>query len=83
MVVIDLKIFSGEGHTSAFWQKEMADELWSNHILPIDGLCAHARIPAMRKTVQRKLQDKEFHLLGPVPLHGFCPADLPGNGFAK
>jgi hypothetical protein len=27
-------IISGEGHTSAFWQKELADELWSNHILP-------------------------------------------------
>jgi len=72
-------IISGEGHTSAFWQKEMADELWSNHILPIDGLCSHARISVMRKTLQWKLQDKDFHLLGPIPLHGLCPVDLPGK----
>jgi cell division protein FtsL len=58
MVVIDLKIFSGEGHTSAFRQKEMADELWSNYILPIDGLCAHARIQAMRKTLQLRIPVK-------------------------
>ena len=79
MVEIDLKIYSGEGHTSAFWQKEMADELWSYHILPIDGFCSHERFPAMRKMLQWKLQDKEFHLLGPVSLHGLCPADLPGE----
>jgi hypothetical protein len=79
MVEIDLKIYSGEGHTSAFWQKEMADELWSYHILPIDRFCSHERFPAMRKTLQWKLQDKEFHLLGPVSLHGLCPVDLPGE----
>jgi len=79
MGVIDLKMFSGRGHTSAFRQKEMADELRSNYILPIDGLCPHARIQAMRKTLQRQLQDKELHLLGSVSLYGLCPADLPGE----
>ena len=38
----------------------MADELWLYHTLPIDGLCSHAQISAMRKTVQQKLQDKEL-----------------------
>jgi hypothetical protein len=36
----------------------MADELWSNYILPIDGLCAHARIQAMRKTLQLRIPVK-------------------------
>jgi len=79
MVVIDLKIFSEEGHTSASLQKEMADELWSNHVLPIDGLCTYPRFSPMRETLQRQLQDQELLLLGPVPLHGLCPADLPGK----
>lgn len=79
MVVIDLKIIFREGQTSAFRQKEMTYELWSYHILPIDGLCVHPRFPAMRETLQRKLQDKKFHLLGPVSLHGLCLADLPGK----
>lgn len=36
MVVIDLKIFSEEGHTSASQQKEMADELWK---MVKNGVC--------------------------------------------
>ncbi len=68
MVVIDLKLISGEGHSSASCQKEMADELWSNHVLPIDGLCAYPRFSPMRKTLQRQLQDQELLLLGPVLL---------------
>jgi hypothetical protein len=53
-------IISGEGHTSAFWQKEMADELWSNHILPIDGLCSHARISVMRERYNGNYKIKIF-----------------------
>ncbi len=74
MVVIDLKIFSGGGHTSASLQKEMADELWSYHVLPVDGLRSCSRFPTVRKALQRQLQDQELLLLGPVPLHGLCPA---------
>jgi len=47
MVVIDLKIFPGGSHTSAFKQKEMADELWPNNVFPADGLCAFSRLSPM------------------------------------
>jgi len=31
------------------------------------------------KTLQRQLQDQELLLLGPIPLHGLCPVDVPGK----
>jgi hypothetical protein len=57
----------------------MVNELWSYHVLPIGGLCAYPRFSPMLKTLQRQRHDQEYHLLGPIPLHGLCLVDLPGK----
>lgn len=75
----DLKLFSGEGHTSVSLKKEMGGERWSYHILPTDQLCSFPRISPVRKTLQRQLKDQELLLLGPIPMHGLRPADLLGK----
>jgi hypothetical protein len=60
-------------------KKETAYEFRENNLFSVDGLCPSIRVSQMRRSVQRQLQGQELLLLGPVPLHGFRPAYLPGK----
>ncbi len=67
------------GHTLAFSSGEKARERWHNDLRPTDGLRFPVRVPQVRRPLPGKLQGQELLVLGPVPLHGLCPVDLPGE----
>src|SRR4030067_1020755 len=79
MAFIDLNLKGGIGHTSEGVWKETADEFRQDTIFAAFGLSANLRISPVRQALRRQLQGQEFFMLGPVSLHGFCPAHLPGE----
>jgi hypothetical protein len=76
---IDLKYFSSKCHSLALNCEEMADEFWKNDIYSNHGLLAGIRIPSVRRTIFRQLQNKKFFLLGSVFKYGLCSAYLQGK----
>jgi len=50
------------------------DDLLSTHVLPADTL-----VSRMRRALKRQPQDQELCVLDSVPVHGFHPANLPGE----
>lgn len=63
----------------ASMKEEMEHEFRENDLCATDGFCLRIRVPKMRRSVQWQFQDEKLFLLGPVPVHGFCPAYLPGE----
>src|SRR5512146_2088784 len=47
--------------------------------LPGDGASSAPRLSSMRNSLQWRLQGQGVYLPRPLPLHGFCPVDLPGK----
>jgi len=63
-------------HTSSSSQKEMAHGYWETYLCPSHGFSAGLRIPSMRSTIPRSLQDEKLFMSGPVSLHGLRTAHL-------
>src|SRR5664280_2168752 len=76
---IDLKYFSSKCHDIALNCEEMADEFWKNDIYSNHGLPVGIRIPSVRRTIFRQLQNQKFFLLGSVFKYGLCSAYLQGK----
>ena len=76
MAFIDLNLKLPKCHTPSSTRKEMTNEFWKNHFLADHGFLTHLRIPTMRRTVPRKLQNQILLLLGSISLPGFCPTYL-------
>jgi hypothetical protein len=51
----------------------MANELRKNHFLADHEFLTHLRIPTMRRTLQRQLENQILLLLGSISLPGSCP----------
>ena len=79
---IDLKYFVSGCHSLALNYEEMVDEYWKNDIFSDHGLPACIRIPTVRRTIFRQLQDQKFFVLGSVFKYGLCAAHLQGK-FAR
>src|SRR5271157_5099759 len=76
---IDLKYFSLECHSLALNGEEMVNEFWKNDIFSDYGVPTDIRIPAVRRTIFRELQNKEFLMLGSIIEHGIRATDLQGK----
>ena len=63
-------------HTASSSQKEMAHGYWETYLCPSHGFSAGLRIPSMRSTIPRSLQDEKLFMLGPVSLHGLRTTHL-------
>src|SRR5665648_77305 len=77
MPLIDLKFSFPECHTSASIKQEMTYELRKNDLFATNGIPSSPRISQMCRAIQRQLQNQKLLLLGPISLHGLCPAYLP------
>ena len=73
---IDLKYYSFGCHSLALNYEEMADEFWKNDIYSNHGLHTCIRIPSVRQTIFRQLQNQKFFLLGSVFKYGVRAAYL-------
>src|SRR5512135_2273038 len=76
MELIDLNTSRFLQHASVPLRKENADELRENSFCAVARLRSRLRISALCRTIQRKSQGQELHLLGPVSDHGLCAIDL-------
>ena len=75
MAVIDLKFDMPLGHAGPLWRPrhEQGRTIFAQ-------LVEHLPIHEFRKCVaryRRQSQGQDLLLLGPVPVHGLCPVDLP------
>src|SRR6266404_1393478 len=76
-VVIDLNSARDKAMLPRLLRKELIDECWPIDLCTTDGLSPCSRVSPMRSPLQRRLQTQELLLLGPVSLHGLCPANVP------
>ena len=76
MRFIDLKQPSQiRGLFSTTW-RIVNNEYRRNRIFSTDGIHAKVRVSQVRQPLSRTLQGKAFLVLGTIPQHGICPADL-------
>jgi hypothetical protein len=57
-------------------RKELVNEWRQIDLLSIDGLPPLDPVSGMRRTLSWRLQTQEILLLGPISLHGLCPANI-------
>jgi len=76
MQFIDLKYFSRMCKSPSLMNEEAVNEFRENDLCPVNGFHPHIRVPKMRRSIQWQSQGDQFLLLGPISLHGICPADL-------
>ena len=76
---IDLKSGLTWAHNPPSPHKEMAHELWTNHIFTVDGLPSRLRVSSVCPTIQRRLQGEKLFMLGSVSLHGIRTTYLSGK----
>src|SRR6266567_1106105 len=76
-VVIDLNSERVKLMLPRLLRKELLDECWPIDLFTTDGLSSRSRVSPMRCALPGRLQTQELFLLGPVSLHGLCPANLP------
>ena len=81
MEFFDLKLeFEiGDPFISLWGRKEIAYEFWEDHFFSTDGISPAVRVLQVRGALSRQSQGEKFHMLGPVPLHGFCSTHLSGE----
>ena len=77
MSVFDLKSISNHGQTLSTLLKGPDNVQRSIRLLAVNGFLSKTRIQQMRSSVQRQSSSQDFHLSGPVHVHGFCPVDRP------
>ncbi len=75
MAVIDLKVDMPLGHAGPLWRP--AHEQRTDHLRPTHRAPADPRVPQVRRPLPGQSQGQDLLLLGPVPVHGLCPVDLP------
>jgi hypothetical protein len=73
---IDLKYFSSECHSLVLNSEGMVDEFWKNDIFSDYGVPADIRIPTVRRTIFRQLQNQKLFMLGSISEHGIRAAYL-------
>src|SRR4030043_55093 len=59
--------------------KGLANACWTNCFLTTDGICSQKTIRQMRSPTSWQLSNKEFFLFRSIPVHGFCPDNIPSE----
>ena len=77
MSVFDLKSISHYGLTLSIILKGPDYVQRSIRLLAVNGFFPKKRIQQMRSSVQWQSSSQDFHLYGPVPVHGFCSTNRP------